>query len=223
MFGAVIPDRALEGGEAEGWHVPPVGPHSTAPVAWKLDDAADYLFDGWSEAHGIAAGPMTKVADHLYEADEDDVFAIAAWLAAISPEQGEEARDETIDRIAALDWPSVEGQVFQEDLPDPGLTTGRDIFAARCSKCHKERIGPKQPISLGFSSALRAPTPQNLFNIIRGGIAPPTGVPDRKMEPIALSAADLAAVAAYVRWHFTDEPAWPDLDKAAEQATMQSH
>lgn len=221
-FGAVIADRALEGGEAEGWIAPAIGPHSTAPIVWTLDDYADYLFDGWSEAHGIAGGPMTSVADHLYDADEDDVFAMAAWLDALSLEQTEDDRERILAEIGSLDWPAIEGQVYDEEVPDE-LVAGRDVFLTRCAKCHKERISRNQPISLGLSSSIRAETPQNLFNIIRGGIAPPYGVVDRKMEAILMSAEDMAAVAAYVRWHFSDEPAWDQLTELAENAEATAH
>ncbi|GKY89564.1 cytochrome c [Sinisalibacter aestuarii] len=213
-FGAVIAERAFEGGEAEGWLAPPLGAHSIAPVGWTLDDYADYLFDGWSEPHGIAAGPMTSVADHLYDADEDDVFAIAAWFAAITPEQPEAEREAAIAAAEALDWPGTEGTLFDEEVSDPALLAGRDVFAANCAKCHKERIAETQPISLGLTYALHAPTPQNLFHVVREGIAPPYGVSNRKMEAISLSDEDLAAVAAYLRWHFTDEPAWTDMQPA---------
>lgn len=213
-FGAAIAEREFEGGEAEGWLAPPLGLHSISPVTWALDDYADYLFDGWSEAHGIAGGPMTAVADHLYEADEDDVFAIAAWLDAITPEQTPEDRDQAIAAAAARDWPATEGALYQENLDDLSLTAGRDLFATKCAKCHKERISSKQPISLGLSYALRAPSPQNLLNVVRYGIAPPYGVSERKMEAITLSPEELASLAAYVRWHFTDEPAWQDLGTA---------
>ena len=211
-FGAVIATRMFEGGEAEGWLAPPLGSHSISPVTWEIDDYADYLFDGWSEYHGIAGGPMTAVADHLYDADEDDVFAMAAWLAAITPAQSEEEREAAIAAAVVLDWPAVEGTLFEENITDPLLLAGRDVFAAKCSKCHKERISSKQPISLGLSFAVRAETPQNLLNVVRFGIAPPYGVSDRKMEAVALSDGELAALAAYVRWHFTDEQAWTDLE-----------
>ena len=129
-FGAVIAGRTFEGGEAEGWHAPSLGRHSIAPVAWTIEDYADYLFDGWSEAHGIAAGPMTPVADHLYEADEDDVFAMASWLAAITPDQSEEEREGIIEAASRRDWPLTEGVLYDQALTDPEMEAGRDIFAA---------------------------------------------------------------------------------------------
>jgi mono/diheme cytochrome c family protein len=213
-FGAVSAGRDYQGGEAEGWLAPPLGAHSNAPVAWKLDDYADYLFDGWSEAHGIAAGPMTSVADHLYDANEDDVFAIAAWFAAITPEQPDAEREHTIAAAAALDWPATEGVLFEEDITDPRLEAGRDVFAAKCAKCHKERLAESQPASLGLTYSVRAPTSQNLVHVIREGIAPPYGVSSRKMEAVPLVDDDLAAVVAYVRWHFSDAPAWDDPQPA---------
>jgi len=214
-FGAVVADRAYEGGEAEGWFAPPLGVHSISPVAWTLDDYADYLFDGWSEAHGIAGGPMTAVADHLYEADEDDVFAMAAWFAAITPEQSSEERDAIVAEAGALDWPAVKGTLYDQEITDATLIAGRDVFADKCAECHKERISDNQPISLGLTYAVNGPSPQNLFNAVRYGIAPPFGVSTRKMQAIELSDEDLAAVAAYVRWHFSDQPEWEDLQAAA--------
>ena len=214
-FGAMIVDRLFEGGEAEGWLAPPLGDHSIAPVSWTLNDYADYLFDGWSEEHGIAAGPMATVADQLYDADEDDVFAIAAWLESITPEQSDEDRSAALRFAKARDWPPTEGVHYDEKITDPVLSAGRDVFAARCAKCHKERIARSQAISLGLTYAINAPSPKNLFNVVRGGIAPPLGVPDRKMEAIALTDEELSNVAAYVRWHFTDRPPWSDLERAA--------
>lgn len=214
-FGAVVADRAYEGGEAEGWLAPPLADHSISPVAWTLDDYADYLFDGWSEAHGIAGGPMTNVADHLYFADEDDVFAMAAWFAAITPEQSSEERDAIIAEAGALDWPPVKGTLYDQEITEPTLIAGRDVFANKCAECHKERISDTQPISLGLTYAVNGPSPQNLFNAVRYGIAPPYGVSTRKMQAIELSDEDLAAVAAYVRWHFSDAPEWDGLQAAA--------
>jgi len=214
LLGAVVRSQRFQGGIAEGWDAPPLGVHSIAPVAWQLDDYADYLFDGWSESHGIAGGPMTAVADHLYEADEDDVFAIAAWLAAITPQQDKEERKSLIAAAGQLDWPN--GTVFDEELPTDELKQGQNLFAANCSKCHKQRLARSQPVSLALSYAVNAPSPQNLFNVVRQGIQPPQGSASRKMAAVTLSDEELALVAGYVRWHFSDAPAWNDLPELAK-------
>lgn len=221
IFGAVKKDEFMAGGEAEGWLIPPLGAASIAPVAWDIDDYADYLFDGWSVNHGLAAGPMTAVVDNLYEADEDDVYAIAAWLARITPVADEEERAARLEAIAARDLPetfdvSYAGQDLSEQL-----LAGAQVFKASCVKCHKERLSDAQPVSLGLTYTVNAAAPTNVFNAVLDGVEPTFGSPSRRMQPIALSAADLAAVTAFVRWQFTDLPAWENLAQEAEAAVKQ--
>lgn len=221
-FGAVMADRTFAGGEAEGWLVPPLASHSISPAGWDEDSYADYLFDGWSELHGIAGGPMTPVVDHLYEADEDDVFAIAVWLARITPPVDEDARDAVVSEIAALDLPEGFDGAIADSAP-ADVRKGADVFRASCVKCHKERISNTQPVSLGLTYSVTAPKPTNLFNAIRHGIEPGLGSTSRKMQPVSLSPADMAAVAAFVRWQFTDLPAWTDLEAQAAAAAEAAH
>lgn len=210
-FGAVKWDENLAGGEAEGWLAPPLGAASIAPAGWDIDDYADYLFDGWSEYHNIAGGPMTAVIDNLYEADEDDVFAIAAWLARITPPVDEAAREARIAEIAARDLPeSFDPTLAGQDVSDE-IRRGAQVFKDSCVRCHKERISDSQPVSLGLTYAVNAGAPANLLYAIEEGIRPSFGSSTRKMEAIALSAGDLAAVGAFVRWQFTDLPAWENL------------
>lgn len=217
-LGAVKRSEFLAGGEAEGWLAPPLGEASISPVGWDSDDFADYLFDGWSERHGIAGGPMTAVVDNLYEADEDDVFAIAAWLARIAPKVDKDQRAARFEAIAALDLPeSFDPALAGSDASAEALK-GAKVFKDNCLKCHKERVAKTQPVSLGLTYSVHAPAPDNLFNAVLYGIDPSRGSINRRMQPIALSADDLAAVAAFVRWQFTDKPAWDDLAGQAEAA-----
>ena len=81
-FGALIEDSAYDGGGMEEWHAPALNARSPAPIPWSQEQLVDYLFDGWEEEHGIAAGPMAPVVNHLYDQSEDDIFAIAAYLPA---------------------------------------------------------------------------------------------------------------------------------------------
>ena len=80
VFGAVSRELAFGGGEAEDWHVPALNADSPAPVPWSQLQLVNYLFDGWDAEHGIAAGPMAPVVNHLYDQSEDDVFAMAAYI-----------------------------------------------------------------------------------------------------------------------------------------------
>jgi mono/diheme cytochrome c family protein len=217
-LGAVTRSAGLAGGAAEGWLAPPLGAVSLSPLGWDIDDYADYLFDGWSEHHGIAGGPMTAVVDHLRDADEDDVFAIAAWLARITPAVDKDARAARVTAIKALDLaegfdPGFGGQQMPQEVQ-----RGAQVFKDNCVKCHKQRISDTQPVSLGLTYAANAPAPTNVFNAVLYGIEPGLGATARKMQPVALSAENLAEVAAFVRWHFTDQPAWTNLAAQASAA-----
>lgn len=222
-LGAVEWSKGMAGGEAEGWLVPPLGEHSISPVAWDLDSYANYLFDGWSEQHAVAAGPMTPVVDHLFEADEDDVFAIAAWLARITPEVDQATRDAQFKAVAALDVPAnFDGKVEGDGVTDL-IQQGAAVFRDSCVKCHKDRTAENQPLSLGLTYAVNAHEPTNLFNAVLQGVAPSSGSPNRKMEPVQLPSEELAALAAFVRWQFTDLPAWEGLPAKAEAARSAMH
>lgn len=218
ILGAVKKSAYLAGGAAEGWLIPPLGSASIAPVGWDVDDYADYLFDGWSERHGIAAGPMTEVVDNLHDANEDDVFAIAAWLAKITPAVDPAQREARATEIAALDFPESFDFAFPGQTVPEAILAGGQVFKTNCLKCHKERVAKGQPMSLGLTYAVNAPAPTNLFNVVLKGIEPPLGSSTRRMQPISLSAEDLAAVAGFVRWRFSAKPAWSDLNAAAKAA-----
>ena len=217
-LGAVKRSEHLAGGEAEGWLAPPLGAASISPVGWDLDSYADYLFDGWSEHHGLAGGPMTAVVDHLYEANEDDVFAIAAWLARITPEIGKAERDKRLEQIAALDLTDSFDPAVSGDGATDQIRRGAQVFKDNCLKCHKQRISANQPVSLGLTYAVNAPKPTNVFNAVLHGIEPSFGSSTRRMQAVSLATEDLAAVAAFVRWQFTDKPAWTDIDAQAAAA-----
>ena len=218
MFGAVKKNSFFEGGEAEGWIIPPLAEHSISTVGWDLDDYADYLFDGWSEKHGIAGGPMTEVVDNLYEADEDDVFAMAAWLAKITPPIGSDKSTKRFKAIASLDLSEDFDVTFVGQNVPTNILSGAQIFKGKCVKCHKARLVKSQPVSLGLSFSVNDDSPKNLFNIILKGIEPPLGVSSRKMQAISLSEEELAAVASFVRWRFSDQAEWMDLATDAKEA-----
>lgn len=51
---------------------------------------------------------MGPVIDALFEADEDDVFAMATYLASLEEPPTDAEIDEAATRIAALDWAETE-------------------------------------------------------------------------------------------------------------------
>lgn len=212
--------RPYAGAVAEGWTVPAIGAASAAPVPWSADSYTNYLFDGWDEGHGLAAGPMTAVIDALYDADEDDVYAMAAYLATLSPTPAEQAVKDAIAAAGQHDWADGEQPGGANAPKDAALIHGEAIFAATCAKCHKARVSKEQPISLGLSSVVNADSGADFLRIVTEGIQPPRASRDRAMpaQGQKVSGQDLADLAAFVRWRFTDRPAWSDIPAAPMEA-----
>jgi mono/diheme cytochrome c family protein len=215
IFGAVKQNEFLAGGDVEGWIAPPLGKASLSMVGWDIKDFEDYLFDGWSEKHGIAAGPMKEVVDNLYDANEDDVFAIAAWLAKITPPSDNALNVQLLNTISALDLSENFDFTFAGKNISTDILDGAQIFKNNCLKCHKERLSKEQPISLGLTFAVNAQHPTNLFNAILRGIEPPAGSSARRMQAISLPSDDLEKLAKFIRFHFSNQQPWGNIKPEA--------
>lgn len=211
VLGAVDHDRAMAGGEAEGWHAPALDAGSQTPVPWSVDALVNYLIDGWDEEHGIAAGPMKPVVDHFLELPEEEVYAIAIYVhskmgggpadtadAAIA---FAEEREFTADQRAGGDATAAS---------DPAFQRGEAIFANACANCHRSG---GQPALLGLTSTVNAADPRNFILITLEGIRPPAGSPERTMPAFAksLSNAQLADLARFSRAHFSRQASWTGL------------
>ena len=212
-FGALVEGAAYDGGDVEHWHAPALNARSPAPVPWTREQLVDYLFDGWEEQHGIAAGPMAPVVNHLYDQSEDDVFAIAAYFASRQrPAPSDAEREAVLAAAQALDWERDPGWRPANLPDDPSLRRGMEVYADQCANCHR-RGGRDGPVPLALTSTVHAPDPRNVIHIVFDGIRPPRGALQRSMPEFgaSISDADIVDLLKYVRWHFTDRPAWEDV------------
>ncbi len=147
-LGAEASGKSLTGGEAEGWSAP-----ALAGAPWSEASLYAYLRTGIDTHHGAAAGPMLPVTSNLGRAADEDVRAIAAYLAT---------------KAGPVPPEPKEAPVPSSDAP------GAIIFAGACSSCH----GPTAPVtisgapSLALSTAIRSDDPNNVLRIIRAGIRP---------------------------------------------------
>jgi mono/diheme cytochrome c family protein len=184
-----------------GWYAPALDRSSPALIPWTADALVNYLLDGWDIDHGIADGPMTPVVDNLGLLPEEDVYAIAEYLLTFLPQP-------EVDR-AALRAAAVAREFPVEAPADPGLARGHAIFARSCANCHRQGT---QTVPLALTPTLRAPNSANLIAVVREGIVPPQGTPDRTMPSFpTLTSAELRDLAAFMRAQFTDLPSWSDL------------
>ena len=110
-------------------------------MPWSQEQLVDFLFDGWEEDYGIAAGPVAPVVNHLYDQSEDDVFAIAAYFASRQPlKLTDTAKESAVAGAKALDWgdPAYRPENTPEDR---SLRRAMEVYRDQCASCHRRGDG----------------------------------------------------------------------------------
>lgn len=198
-LGAEKPSEHFNGGTTDGWVAYAINGRSPAPVPWTVESLDFYLRNGWHAEHGISRGPMAPVTRNLGSVDGADVRAIATYVA---------------DRMAAAP------QAPQLPQMEPPATTaaadapGKAIFDATCRGCHDgSRPLPLGGIDLRLSTAVQAPDPTNIVNVVLQGLPPAPGERSPVMPGYrsVITDAQIVELLAYMRSAFSDKPAWSDL------------
>jgi mono/diheme cytochrome c family protein len=234
FLGAEDRRNRFGGGVAENWVGPALNDSSPAPIPWTAEQLFAYLRDGIAEQHGTAAGPMQPVVANMRKLPEADVRAIAAYVASLAGPQDAAARErQTKDalefaqqrelKVAA--GPAANATTGSGGSNDNANSDGAAIFAGACATCHREggELPASRPIPLGLSSTVNDPSPINFAQIVVNGIHPQAGTRGRFMPGFAGALTDrqIAALASYVRGHFSRQPAWQDVDRAVSNANSQ--
>lgn len=196
LLGAEKKSRAYAGGVAEGWNAPALKASPFAAHQWTADQLVQYLSTGWNETHGAAVGPMADVAKNLNQAPQQDVRAIAVYIASLS-EGATPARPPVQDNPAASAPPEIVA-----------------IYNGACAKCHNDRsdVGPSKALPLSRSTAVRQAESGNAVRVILHGIQSYRGTSGPYMPAFdgMLTDNQIAAVADYVRARYTNQPQWTD-------------
>jgi mono/diheme cytochrome c family protein len=225
-LGAERRDRAFAGGEAEGWDAPPLDASSPAPVPWTRDRLIGYLRHRVLPSHGIPAGPMLPVAHNLALVPEQDVDAMATYMASIAGEPNAE-RTRRADALLARVRRDEASGTPADGIVRASASGGEAIYAATCAVCHGGGRGPGsgQAMHLALSTAVWLPEPTNLLHIVQDGVHPHPGERGRWMPAFrgAFTEAQLAALATYVRGTFGPGGAWRDIDARVRQAANAAH
>ncbi|WP_244560505.1 c-type cytochrome [Azospirillum oryzae] len=197
----------LAGGTVDGWEAPALNGLSKAPKPWTEDDLFTYLRTGFSQRHGVAAGPMAAVVHELSTVPEADVRAMAVYLASLGSEVGGDA----VEAPAATPAPV-------------SSANGERIFNGACQACHSDGEGPTlfgvSP-SMAVNSNVHSDSPDNLARVILHGIQNPA-TRDLGYMPAfrdSLSDRQIADLMAYLRGRFApDKAAWTDVANAVTRA-----
>lgn len=226
FLGAEKKGRFLEGGVSEDWIAPALNPASATPVPWTADALQHYLRHGIAERHAVTAGPMQPVIANLGAVPEQDVHAIAAYIAAYASQVGPEHRQKSEDLLARAALDSA-----GPPEPDKPATTARDqahrngraIYAGACGMCHdsgRQTTSSATGLHLALATVVHLPGPRNLINIIIEGIVPPDGESGRWMPAYAgaLTEDQLVHLVQYIRADFSRSPAWSDVEDEVRKA-----
>ena len=170
---------------------------------------------------------MVPVMHNLASAAEDDVRAIASYIASLMPpvQPDREKRIEELITTLQSDPAAVNAESKSQD---PALRVGAQIYDGACASCHdrgRQLASSGDALYLPLSTVLYLPTPRNLVRVVVEGITPPDGERGRWMPGFEAAFTDqqLAALAAYLRARYTDRPAWTNIEDEVKKARKQPH
>jgi len=213
-LGAERQNAHLAGGFAEGWEAPALTSLSQAPIPWSEDELFAYLRAGESRFHGVAAGPMAPVVKELSALPDEDIRAMAAYLASFN----EMAVDKAAQEALAT---KLESATAARAIPASSI--GARLYQGACAVCH-EVGGPalfgSRP-SLSLNSNLHSGVPDNLIQVILHGIASPVSSDLGYMPGFKDSMTDdqVAELVDYLRQQFAPgKPAWAGVQAAVARA-----
>lgn len=197
----------LSGAMVEGWEAPALTALSRAPVPWSADEIYRYLRHGHTREHGIAAGPMAPVVKELGALPDEDIRAMASYLASFNPPPQQAPAAAQVVDVARRQGGGLAGP-------------GQRLFSGACAACHHDGDGPRLlgvNLPLALNSNLHSDRPDNLIRIVLDGIAEPA-TRDIGFMPAfrhSLNDAQVAELAAYMRQRYApDKPAWSGLRDA---------
>jgi nicotinate dehydrogenase subunit B len=200
----------LAGGFAEGWEAPPLTSLSRAPIPWDTDELFTYLRTGYSRFHGVAAGPMAPIVRELKALADDDIRAMAIYLASFN--------DAAIAGSSAAALAAKLESTTAIDII-PASPIGRRLYEGACAVCHAVDGLPlfgSRP-SLALNTNLHADTPDNLIQVILNGIASPVSSDLGYMPAFKDSLSDehVAELVSFLRQQFAPQrPAWTGVRDA---------
>src|SRR5579872_2710289 len=209
-LGAERANAHLAGGFAEGWEAPPLSSLSRAPIPWDDEELFTYLRTGASRFHGVAAGPMAPIVRELKALADDDIRAMAIYLASFNETA---IAGPSADALAA----KLESATAVNIVPASPI--GRRLYEGACAVCHAVGGPPlfgSRP-SLALNTNLHADTPDNLIQVILHGIASPVSSDLGYMPAFKDSLSDdhVAELVSFLRQQFAPQkPAWTGVRDA---------
>jgi nicotinate dehydrogenase subunit B len=213
-FGAEKQSAYLAGGVTEGWEAPPLTSLSHAPIPWSEDELFAYLRTGESRLHGVAAGPMAPVVKELAALPDQDIRAMAAYLASFNDNRADPSAQQAF---------ATRLETSTGTRTIAASSAGARLYQGACAVCHEVGGTPlfgSRP-SLALNSNLHSAVPDNLIQVILHGIASPVSSDLGYMPAFGDSMTDgqVAELVSYLRQQFAPgKPPWANLETAIGRA-----
>ncbi len=199
----------LGGAMIDAWEAPPLTSITHAPVPWTEQELFRYLRHGHTRHHGAVAGPMLPVVQELAMLPEEDVRAMAHYLASFNTTVTDQQAAARARDVVALSRTKAEQLVNADSR----------LFSTACGSCHHDGNGPVLlglNLPLALSSKLHSSAPDNLVQVILNGVRETTSREGGFMPAFKHSLTDeqVARIAAYMRQRYaSDKPAWTDIER----------
>lgn len=188
-------------------------------MPWTADQLFAYLRNGYAGQHGAAAGPMREVVRDLVGVPDQDLRAIATYVASFVGEASPEQKKKASAVVAQAQQRSTlvahagMGRETTGAAPSARMP-GAAIYAGACANCHNSRgTGYTSAVDLSLTTDVNADTPRNLIQVILQGIQPPPGERGVFMPSFAGSFTDqqMEQLIAYVRSTFSQHGPWSNV------------
>jgi nicotinate dehydrogenase subunit B len=204
----------LSGATVDGWQAPALNQLNPSPVPWTEEEFFRYLRQGHTQHHGIAAGPMGLVVRNLKAVSDEDIRAMAVYLASL---QAPTPLDEL--QLAQLSQQVVTDAAKKAPLPD----VAERLFQGSCGACHHDGEGPEllgvnRPLALNTN--VHSDRPDNLLRIVLEGIQAPASKDIGFMPSFAntLSDKQLVLLVDGMRARYApDKPPWTSTAQTLAQ------
>lgn len=203
-----LSNRHLSGGFVGQWYAPNITPDPSGVGDWSNEQLAKLLKTGHNDIAVVAGDMGLAVSRSLSHLSDTDIDAMIAYLRQVPAVM----TDPPLSVIGQ--WPSVTAKEVERpitgwvNLANNTTTDGAVLYQSACASCHGQSGRGAAGPALGELRDIRSIHPNNLVQVIAGGIDLKIDKRHIFMPGFAdqMNPQQIAALATYVRTAFGQAP-----------------